>query len=116
VIFEITQKNFNEVFEEDEELLEYVEAKRSESKEEVESMTRTISKVKREDQNDRAMEIPSWIFFKKDSNDAKTQERYNEYHEFFDEFRFGKFFRYIFKSTILNHLKTMTCIFAGCFL
>jgi hypothetical protein len=60
----------------------------------VEEMSRNYSRrLRREEKKDRAMEIPSWVFYKSKAIDPKDQQRYKEYHDYFDEFRYGKFFR-----------------------
>lgn len=91
-----------EVFEDDEEMNEYLDTMRTEMKSEVDEMNKNYSRLRRAGKKDKARLVPSWIYFTENSDDKKEQERYYEYCEFFNEFKYGKFFRYVSKTDFLT--------------
>jgi len=113
LLFEIKYKDFQEIFEgDDEELMEHIEACREkvrtephrhnfnttasgvfsdDKKSEASSSTRAPEEPK---QHDRSVDIPSWIWYKSKSEDKLKAMRYKEYLDYFDRFGGGRFWRY----------------------
>ncbi|ODN03013.1 Cyclic nucleotide-gated olfactory channel [Orchesella cincta] len=87
-IYEITNDQFLEVFEEDEELLDLIDDERDSRHDEIEEMYNQYSKLEREKQADRNVEIPSWIHFKLAKNSrGRRGLQYHEYESYFLEDR-----------------------------
>lgn len=98
-MFEITNDQMLEVFEEDSELLDLIEDEKTYLHDEIERWYSKYSKLERDQHADAFMEVPSWVYFKptKD-NRGRAGRQYDEYSTFFDEFKGGKFFKWFLEG------------------
>ncbi|CAL8137954.1 unnamed protein product [Orchesella dallaii] len=102
-VYEITNDQFLEVFEEDEELLDLIDDERDLRHDEIEEMYNQYSKLEREKQVDRNVEIPSWIHFKLKKNiKGRRGLQYQEYESFYDNFKGGKIFKYFLEDRTVH--------------
>lgn len=99
LVYEITNENVLEVFEEDTELLDLIDDEKDIRHDEIEDMYNQYSQLERDQHADAHIEIPSWMYFRPAKEDrGRGGRKFVEYDKFFDEFTGGKVMKWFLEN------------------